>query len=226
MKLDIQNPKWATEEIPSPELAREKAVEFVRRLLGDRIKDYQLAEYMGYGGGGTHDSEGNKIVWASATVHFYRLINGVPLLNSGFQVSVDAAGRVTGFHRIDSGDPDPAKFPDPSRAVGREAAEKTYAGLVEMKLNYLAHQPVKQLTLGKDRSETRPVLVYSPSFQSPIDAMTGQLLADFRDHLPQIDRITLFGEGKKLIVHTPEEATMLLSEEFGVDMSGLKFGYF
>lgn len=31
--------------------------------------------------------------------------------------------------------PDPAKFPDPSRAMTKEAAEKAFAGLVEMKLS-------------------------------------------------------------------------------------------
>ena len=220
--LEIQNPKWASEEIPPPVLAKEKAEEFARRLLGDRIKYYQPAADMGYGGGSTRDSKGNRIVWASAAVQFNRLVNGIPLLNSGFQVSVDAAGRVTGYHKTDSDNIEFTKFPDPSRAVNKEAAEKNYAGLVKMKLNYLAHQPVKQLTFGKGRNETRPVLIYSPSFQGPLDALTGQFPGDFRGNLPQTEKITLIGEGKRFIVNTPEEAVKLIADEFGLDLSGMK----
>ncbi|NLI14239.1 MAG: hypothetical protein GX425_16910 [Peptococcaceae bacterium] len=152
IRLDIQNPDWASVELPSPGLAKEKAAEFARQVLGDKMKDYQMSTQIGYGGASSQDDKGNEITWASATVQFERLINGIPFLNSGIRVSVDAAGHVTeyyaeGFDRINDGikdsEPDPAAFPAPPLAMTREAAERVFAGLLEMKLNYVGRQPRK-----------------------------------------------------------------------------------
>lgn len=171
ISLHIQNPDWASVELPSPGLAREKAAEFARQVLGDKMKGYQVSNQMGYGGASTRDDKGNGIEWASASVQFERLINGIPFLNSGFGVNVDAAGHVTGYYAegfheeyggLKDGVPDPALFPDPSRAVAREEAEKTFAGLLEMKLNYVERQPLKYPVFGSKKVETRPVLMYTP----------------------------------------------------------------
>lgn len=226
IRFDIQNPEWASEKLPSSELAKERALEFAGKVLGDKIKDYQMSDHMGYGGGSSADDKGNKIVWTTANVLYSRLFNGVPLLNSGFQVAVDAAGHITEFHKEKDDNPDPAKFPDLSRAITKEAAEKAFAGLVEIKLMYNGHQPLKLSMYGKGSDETRPVLMYYQSSLCPIDAETGKSLDDlmYNPNLKQSQRITLVGEGKKAIAKTPEEGASLLAGEFGMDMTGLKFG--
>ena len=228
--FDIQNPDWASVELPAPGLAREKAAEFARQVLGDKMKDYRMSAQIGYGGGSSQDDKGNKITWASANVQFERLINGIPFLNSGIRVSVDAAGHVTeyyteGFYRINDGikdsEPDPAVFPAPPLAITREAAEKVFAGLLEMKLNYVGRQPLKYSVFGGKKVETRPVLMYTPSNYAPIDAVTGKPLAGYQEQ-PLTSRISLAGEGKKLVAGTPEEAAALLAAETGIDISGMK----
>ncbi len=204
IRLDIQNPDWASAELPAPGLAKEKAAEFARQVLGDKMKDYQMSAQIGYGGGSSLDDKGNEITWASANVQFERLINGIPFLNSGIQVSVDAAGHVTkyyteGFYRINDGskdsEPDPAVFPAPSLAITREAAEKVFAGLLEMKLNYVGSQPLKYPVFGGKKVETRPVLMYTPSNCATIDAVTGKPQADFQWQ-PQTSRISLAGRAR------------------------------
>lgn len=219
---NFHNPAWASEKVPSPALAREKAAAFARQILEDKIKDYVQGDDMGFGGGGSADEKGNKIYWAEANVPYYRLVNGVPLMNSGFRVGVDVFGHVTSFYRDKENGIDPAKFPDPSRAVTREEAEKTFAGMLEMKLFYLEHQPFYGL-FKPDKGETGPALVYAPASLAPIDALTGKPLAEFMPPFSQSQRITLQGEGRQLIARTPEEAARLLTETFGLDLTGMEF---
>ncbi|MCS5695648.1 hypothetical protein [Desulfofundulus thermocisternus] len=61
LSYHFENPAWASEKIPSPALAREKAAAFARQILGDKIKDYVQGDDMGFGGGGSADEKGNKI---------------------------------------------------------------------------------------------------------------------------------------------------------------------
>ncbi|TEB14054.1 hypothetical protein Psfp_03179 [Pelotomaculum sp. FP] len=225
VNFDIYNPEWAAEKMPSATLVEEKAAEFTRKLLGDRLKEYEMGETISYSSGSSLDDKGNKIItMTSAHVYFNRLINGVPLLNSGFQVSVDSAGHITEFRKEKDDNPDPAKFPDPSRAMTKDAAEKAFAGLVEMKLSYSYSQPLRLSWPSKSGEETIPVLMYYPSFSGFIDAETGEPLEDSGGTLQQSQRVILNGEGKKFYAATPEEGARLLAEEFGVDMAGMEFG--
>lgn len=222
LSYNFRNPAWASEKVPSPALAREKAAAFARQILGDKIKDYVQGDDMGFGGSGSADEKGNKIYWAEATVPYYRLVNGVPLMNSGFRVGVDVFGHITSFYRQREERIDQAKFPDPSRAVTREEAEKAFAGMLEMKLFYLEHPPFYGL-FKPEKGETRPALVYAPLSMPTIDARTGKPLAEFVPPFPQTQRLTLQGEGQQLIARTPEEAAKLLTETFGLDLTGMQF---
>ncbi|MDF9408367.1 DUF4901 domain-containing protein [Pelotomaculum isophthalicicum JI] len=230
--FDIQNPDWASAELPASGLAKEKAADFARRVLGDKMKDYQMNNQISYSGGGSQDDKGNKITWASANVQFERLINGIPFLNSGIRVGVDAAGHVTEYYTegyfkrndkdsIKDGEPDPAVFPDPALAVTKQAAEEVYADLLKMKLNYVERQPLRYLKPGEEEVETRPVLEYIPTTYAFIDAVTGKPLDESQEQ-QSTSLISLAGEGKKLVAGTPEEAAALLAAETGIDISGMK----
>ncbi|HBC94974.1 MAG TPA: hypothetical protein DCZ10_19265 [Pelotomaculum sp.] len=231
VRFDLRNPDWASLELPPADLAREKAYEFARQVLGDKIKDYRMRDEIGSSGGGAGDSEGNKINWTEAGVQLERLINGIPILNSGIRVNVDAAGHVTqyytaGFYRTNGekkyDEPDLAVFPAPSLAISGEAAEEIFAGLLEMKLNYVGRQPLQYPRYRSGETETRPVLIYAPLAYASIDAVTGKPLADFQQQ-PQTSLVSLTGEGKKLFAATPEEAVALLAAETGMDIAGMKF---
>ncbi|TEB07715.1 hypothetical protein Psch_01270 [Pelotomaculum schinkii] len=230
VRFDIRNPDWASLELPPAELAKEKAYEFARQVLGDKIKDYRMSDGIGFSSGGARDSKGNEINWTEAGVQFERLINGIPMLNSGIRVDVDAAGHVTeyytdGFYQINGGikyeEPDLAAFPSPALAITGEAAEEIFAGLLEMKLNYVGSFPLQYPKYRSGEVETRPVLMYAPSAYASIDAVTGEPLAGFQQP-PQISLVSLTGEGKKLVAATPEEAAALLAAETGMDIAGMK----
>lgn len=231
VRFDIKNPEWASLELPPAELAKEKAYEFARQVLGDKIKDYRMSNEIGFIGGGTRDDKGNEINWTMAAVQFERLINGIPFLNSGIRVGVDAAGHVTqyyteDFHWANGGikyeEPDLAVFPAPSLAITEEAAEEIFAGLLEMKLNYVGRLPVQYPEYRNGKGETRPVLMYTPLAYAPIDAVTGEPLAGFQPPPPQTSLVSLTGEGKKLFAANPEEAAALLAAETGMDIAGMK----
>ncbi|OPX87836.1 MAG: hypothetical protein A4E53_02334 [Pelotomaculum sp. PtaB.Bin104] len=232
IEFDIQNPDWVSVELPTSGLAKEKAAEFARQVLEDKIKDYQMSNQISYGVGCSWDEKGNEIPWASANVQFERLVNGIPFLGPGIRVSVDAAGHVTEYYiegyyeRSDSkkdNDLDLALFPDPSLAVTREAAEKIYADLLEMKLNYVERQPMQYPGFGNEEVDTRPVLKYTPTITYAfIDAVTGKPLDESQEQ-QSTSLISLAGEGKKFFTGTPEEAVALLVAETGIDISGIKF---
>ncbi|MEW5899668.1 MAG: YcdB/YcdC domain-containing protein, partial [Bacillota bacterium] len=223
ISYNFQNPAWASEKVPSPTLAREKATAFARQILGDKIKDYAPGDDLGFSGTGTQDDKGNKITWVSADVPYYCLVNGIPLLNSGFRLGVDVFGHITSFHREKDEGIDLTRFPDPSRAVTREEAEKTFAGMLEMKLQYSERQHLYAPGFEPEKGETRPALVYVPISMATIDALTGKPLAEFMPSFPQPQRLTLQGEGQQLIARTPEEAAKLLADAFGIDMTGMQF---
>ena len=63
LRFDIQNADWASVELPSPGLAKEKAAEFARQVLGDKMKDYQMSDEISHCGGGSRDDKGNEILW-------------------------------------------------------------------------------------------------------------------------------------------------------------------
>jgi hypothetical protein len=162
---------------------------------------------------------------------FEHLINGIPFLNSGIRVDVDAAGRVIeynseDFYQINGGikydEPDYEKFPAPSLAITEEAADNVFAGLLKMKLNYVERQPLQYQNYRREEVETRPVLMYTPMTYAPIDAVTGKPLAGYQQQM-QTSLVSLIGEGKKLVAGTPEEAAALLAAEAGIDTSGMKY---
>ncbi|MDD4239086.1 MAG: DUF4163 domain-containing protein [Desulfotomaculaceae bacterium] len=231
VRFDIKNPEWASLEFPPAGLAKEKAAEFARQVLGDKIKDYRMSEGIGSSGGGARDDKGNELNWVSAGVRFERLVNGIPFLNSGIRVDVDVAGRVIEYYTEDfnqiSGDikydeAELAVFPAPSLAMTEEAAEKVFAGLLEMKMNYIGCQPLQYPMHRSEEVDTRPVLMYAPLAYAPIDALTGKPLSGFQAQ-PQTSLVSLTGEGKQLVARTPEEAAALITAEIGIDIAGMKF---
>lgn len=75
ISLNIHHPGWASEEYPSVDLAKEKAVEFAQLVFEDKMSDYQMRKEIGYCGESSLDSKGNRVTWVSSSIHFDRLIN-------------------------------------------------------------------------------------------------------------------------------------------------------
>jgi hypothetical protein len=229
VRFDIINPDWVAQELPPAGQAREIAYEFARLVLGNKINNYRMNDVTGISSGSARDDRGNELNWNAVSVRFERLINGIPLLNSGIRVSVDAGGHVTDYYSEDYqiygdvkySDPEPALFPAPSMAITKEAAEKIFAGMLEMKLSYQERMPL-HYPKPNMQVETQPVLIYVPSNSAPIDAVTGEPLS-ISQQQPQTSLVTLNGEGRKMIARTPEEAAALIAAETGMDITGMKF---
>ncbi|UFJ40010.1 DUF4901 domain-containing protein [Brevibacillus humidisoli] len=234
LTFNIQHPQWSSEEMPTAQLTKEKATAFMKQLLGDQADDYRLSDSVGYGRSASRDSNGNETVWTSASVQFERLIHGVPLINSGYQVEVDSFGHVTSIYQTDEDSGvapiDLEAFPDPSEALTVEEAKKAYQDLIEMELVYSAYGPGQRILIGTnddaEESAAKPSLQYRPNFTKVLDARTGKE-ADMGMRLANREELSksikLEPQGKELVAETPEDAAALLSDEFGIDMTGMRF---
>ncbi|MBO8164339.1 MAG: hypothetical protein H0Z34_11560 [Brevibacillus sp.] len=226
LHFNLQYPDWSSEQIPTKELAKEKAKAFMQQILGDSLEDYQLSERILYGQSATQDAEGKRTVWTHVGVQFERLINGIPLLGHGYQVEVDSFGHVTSVYRVGE-ETDPAvleseAFPDPAQAISRQEAEEAYRKLLNLELAYKAYHPVEAQMFGQS-GETKPILEYVPRMDGVLDAVTGKE-ADLgwrRTTKQQSEIVRLKPAGRKLIAKSPEEAAKLLTAEFGFDMSNM-----
>ncbi len=222
--LRISHPQWATEELPPAELAKQQATQFIKQVMGDQADLYRVDPSLGYGGSSSSDSEGNELHWSTASVRFDPVINGIPVLYNELQVDVDAAGRITGFYRHQTALRDASSFPDPAKAISQPAAAAIMNQLIQMKLQYVQHQPLQYPPVWSNKPrETRPVLMYIPKFESALDALTGKPAWGEEYLNSQGERVRLTGAGKQLFAQTQEEAAKILTEEFNVDMSKLEF---
>lgn len=226
LDLQLHHPDWASDEVPAEKMAREKADEFVKRIFGDKIKDFRASDTLGYGKSGVAYENGKQMEWAHADVRYERLINGIPLINSGFNVSVDAAGHVNRFYQdrsFSNPELEASKFPSPSEIISKEEAEQAYMKKLDMKLVYTRHQPVGGKPFS-DNSETRPVLQYVPFLEGVLDAKTGQFV-DFGQKPDRFEpkKVFLSPQGNKLLAKSREEAEKLLSDTLGIDTRNMKF---
>ncbi|MFS0556794.1 hypothetical protein [Brevibacillus sp. 179-C9.3 HS] len=89
-KVLIQNPDWVSKKLPAEKLAKEKAAEFLKQLVGDQASQYKVdAKIEQGGGGGIYEDYEYGFVTADVT---FRPANG-----KGIKISVDQAGRIVGF---------------------------------------------------------------------------------------------------------------------------------
>ncbi|MEG6523349.1 YcdB/YcdC domain-containing protein [Desulfotomaculum sp. 1211_IL3151] len=222
--FDMSIPEWATEKLPSQELAKQQAAQFIKRVLGDKADLYQMNEQLGYSGSSSSDSEGKEIRWSARTISFDYLVNGIPFLNQALRVDVDAAGHITGYYRQKMDNLDTGVFPDPAKAISQQEATDIFNQMIQMKLNYIQCQPLQFGMRGESR-ETRPVLMYAPVHASSIDALSGEPIQEMGNLASQSERVQLIGAGKQLLAQTKEEAAKVLVEEFKMDMGTMAFNH-
>lgn len=222
--FDMSIPEWATEKLPSQELAKQQAAQFIRGILGDKADLYQMNEQLGYSGSSRGDSEGKEIRWGARSVSFDYLVNGIPFLNQELRVDVDAAGHITGYYRQKIDNLDTSVFPDPAKAISQQEATGIFNQMIQMKLNYIQCQPL-QFGRRAEPRETRPVLMYAPEFASSIDALSGEPVQEMGNLASQSERVRLIGTGKQLLARTKEEAAKILVEEFKMDMGTMEFNH-
>ncbi|MBM7866255.1 hypothetical protein GTO89_07870 [Heliobacterium gestii] len=230
-----QNPDWAGTPMPDKETTVKKATEFLQGLLGDEFARYASGNADGSGRHGTTTEDGKQLSWVHRSIRFDRLINGIPLMDGGdnWDIDVDGNGRIIGVHHSIHETPNLASFPDPSKAIGLEAARKVYAERAQMTLSYQPQEYLNQSTEFPYRQipgRAPMVLSYqTDGYLGPIDALTGKAVEGSSPGLLSRTKETLLrvtGQGKALFAKTPEEGRKLIEKELGVDMAGMSLAKF
>ncbi|WP_162142511.1 hypothetical protein [Aneurinibacillus terranovensis] len=188
------------------------------------MKNYRPAENVSIVTSGSTDTSGKTTRWVSLSINYLQAIHNIPVLNSGFTVHVNETGHVTDFYRM--GDKlDNAIFPDPSKSISRETAEKSFLANLKMELQYNEHQPTKIQSFPPEIAETKPVLMYGPAFYTsvlPIDAITGKTTVIWPGLNQQPQIVKLAPLGKQLVGHSKEKVAGILKNEFDFDTSTME----
>ncbi|ATO50938.1 peptidase [Brevibacillus laterosporus] len=196
-------------------LINEKANLFLQHMLGKDFTNYQET--------GTPDR-----------ASYMRFYNGLPVLEDNLTVVVDKGGRILYYSRA-TGLYDLASLPEPSKAISQKKAEEELTQ--NMKLRYIERSVVKRDPETHQVIEERPLLDYTPavshvqmgeirSLNWYIDADTGKLEYGLGNNGIDYDRRTnhepiRLKASQPTIIKTKEEAARLLTDQFGVEVTGL-----
>ncbi|AUM64604.1 peptidase [Brevibacillus laterosporus] len=205
-----ENVVWAQKS-----LMNEKANLFLQHMLGDDFTNYQEE--------GTVDR-----------ASYMRFYNGLPVLEDNLTVVVDKAGRITYYSRA-TGLYDLASLPDRSKAISQKKAEEALTQ--NMKLRYIERSVVKRDPETHQVIEERPLLDYTPTVSHVqmgeirtlnwyIDAGTGKIERGMGNNGIEYDRRMThepirLKAAKPTMIKTKEEAARLLTDQFGVKVTGL-----
>lgn len=230
LSFHIDHPDWHLNEakMPDRELARKKAAEYARQLMGAEFPNYRMATYVNFISGSSTLPAGTKTFSSSAGVTFERLVKGVPLLNLGTaQFMIDTHGHLTGFDWFIPEGLDAGTFPDPAKALRPEEARKAFVSLLDMQLVYQEKQQTRwRLFAGGTESvgDVKPVLKYEPRYLGAMDAVTGKAAAIWPSPPPfEPVAVKLSPRGGEVLqVRNVGEAAALLKSQFGVDVSGME----
>ncbi len=206
-RYNYANPEWTGSGEISEEKAKEKADEFVKKILGSKKKEYEQKWVSFY-----EEEDDEEEERSSAVVGYIRKVNDIPLANFDLHVEVDAEGHVTSFFNEGFAALEKVKFPNPKKALSKENAEKEHRKLVDMSLIYLY-----------DWEKDRPVLAYEPDFYGPVDAFTGKKSPDlvyFTMDDPK--RIQVDGAGNPWVIRSRQDAETLLKQVFKIPVEDLE----
>lgn len=211
----LESPRNENVEWAQKSLMNEKANLFLQHMLGDDFTNYQEE--------GTVDR-----------ASYMRFYNGLPVLEDNLTVVVDKAGRITYYSRA-TGLYDLASLPDRSKAISQKKAEEALTQ--NMKLRYIERSVVKRDPETHQVIEERPLLDYTPTVTHVqmgeirtlswyIDASTGKIERGMGNNGIGYDRRTThepirLKAAKPTMIKTKEEAARLLTDQFGVKVTGL-----
>lgn len=211
----LESPRNENVEWAQKSLMNEKANLFLQHMLGDDFTNYQEE--------GTVDR-----------ASYMRFYNGLPVLEDNLTVVVDKGGRITYYSRA-TGLYDLASLPDRSKVISQKKAEEALTQ--NMKLRYIERSVVKRDPETHQVIEERPLLDYTPtvshvqvgeirSLNWYIDADTGKVENGLGNNGIDYDRRTThepirLKAAKPPMIKTKEEAARLLTDQFGVKITGL-----
>ncbi|WP_232698237.1 YcdB/YcdC domain-containing protein [Brevibacillus daliensis] len=206
--LYANNDEWASDTYPTEKLAREKADEFVKILLGKEAENYKSREWLG-GGLASHSDENGKKTFPRLSVHYERYVNGISSGRGGISVSVNQAGVVTRYHVDEDTSIDTASFPKPDDVIKKEDAGKKIWDAVKLTPSYYTAFKVDRYPVKvSDKIESFPLLTYNQNNHVVVDAKSGKV--EIEEFPSEIKRVSISGEGKELVVKNREEVEKMI----------------
>jgi hypothetical protein len=210
-RYEYENEAWDGKGELTEKSAKEKADEFLKKILGSKKKDYTQTKVQLYKDDKDDEEEEEEV--KRGLVIYERRVNGIPLKEFDLIVEVDAEGHVTGFENQAFASLEKVRFTHPSKALSQQKAEKSYLDLLTMSLIYLY-----------DRENDRPVLAYEPDFYGPIDAVTGKRSPDlvyYQTQNPQT--VSVDATGNRWVIRSRQDAEVLLQQVFKLPVQDLEF---
>jgi Zn-dependent metalloprotease len=196
--------------------AKEAADQFLKKVQ-EKKDEYKVTHvsFHSYDADDDDEQEDEDASFMRATVYYQREVNGIPVVDFGLSVEVDAEGVVTHYRNEAITIADKKVFPNPKRALNAEKAKQAYSKLVDMSLAY-----------AYDWDNQRPILIYEPSFLEPIDAFTGKKSPQLA-YEPQQEpkRFELSPEGNQWLIRSQQDAERMLERVFHLSMSDYELEY-
>lgn len=152
-------PKYTEDE------AKKAAIAFIEKIAPEKFKQ-------------TKEFENKNVIYKINDIYyspeynftFIRLVNGIPYRNNQITVSVDKNTLAVQSYNLNWDD---ITFPDSKAAISKDDAIKIFKDKLGLKLQYnLVYSQVYE----GDTSKPQAILVYGVYNNSPIDALTGEII--------------------------------------------------
>ncbi|MED4728349.1 hypothetical protein P9597_09375 [Aneurinibacillus migulanus] len=217
--FQVQATAWASEKLPSRQLAQDTAERFLTERFGAEGRK-QFSKPTGYinHASANRNEDGTTIIWRERSVEFPLLLNGIPIENKGVRLNVDSFGHITNYSYTPV-DLDTVKIPKPDTALPIEEVKKNITTADNIILNYVEEQPEKD---GRDSEniKTKPVLRYDLN-DFGYHAQTGKKVDQKEltsvQSKPTETKIALHPKGQTLIARSEEEVKQLLTKLFDIN---------
>ncbi|CEH31907.1 Uncharacterized protein BN1090_A2_04415 [Aneurinibacillus migulanus] len=210
LSFGIQATAWASEKLPSRQLAQDTAERFLTEWFGTEGRK-QFGKPTGYRGFGsaTRNEDGTIVTWRERSVEFPLLLNGIPIEDKGVRLGVDSFGHITNYS-YDPVDVDTTKIPKPDTALPIEEVIKNMTTADSISLNYVKEQP------GKDSEGTKTKLALRYDLNDfGYHAQTGKKV--LTTVLKTETKIVLHPKGQTLVARSEEEVKQLLAKLFDIN---------
>ncbi|MED4731576.1 hypothetical protein P9597_26270 [Aneurinibacillus migulanus] len=216
LSFNIQATAWASEKLPSRQLAQDTAERFLTEWFGTEGRK-QFGKSTGYSdsSSATRNEDGSIVSWRTRSVEFPLLLNGIPIENKGVRLDVDSFGHITNYS-YDLVDVDTTRIPKPDTALPIEEVIKNMTTADSIILNYVKEQP------GKDSEDTKTKRVLRYDLDSRyIHAQTGKKVDEKElasvQSKPTETKTVLHPKGQTLVARSEEEVKQLLAKLFDIN---------
>ncbi|CEH31137.1 hypothetical protein AM501_06895 [Aneurinibacillus migulanus] len=212
LSFNIRATAWASEKLPSRQLAQDTAERFLTEWFGtDGRKQFGKSTRYSDSSSAARNEDGSIVSWRTRSVEFPLLLNGIPIENKGVRLDVDSFGHITNYS-YDLVDVDTTKIPKPDTVLPIEEVIKNMTTADSISLNYVKERPRKD----SEDTKTKRVLRYDLDNSGYIHAQTGKKVLN-TGLKPTETKTVLHPKGQTLVARSEEEVKQLLAKLFDIN---------